>query len=307
MTTQNQEQYSGLAGRIYDLDKEVYELVGSSLGSVFNDTREKSIHEITKHLLSAPHDHVLRSEIALIGNMARTIHDKNARSRILAKHKAILDEYNLAVAGAGSTDILDARLAELNLLHKKPSDHLIICISRSHGSAGSDIALALSEELKINYYDEEILDEIIQRKDKETPAASGIKQALQDLDRYHGLPKRDAMFFCQSELICSLAEKEDMIIVGRCADAVLTGQHIPHLSIFITAPLSLRLRRMMELEHIDFRTALSRSRRSDRKHERYYRSFTGNTWGSANHYDLCINSAHYGIQESVEMIKRLIT
>lgn len=34
---------------------------------------------------------------------------------------------------------------------------MIICIGRTHGSAGTDIGFALADKLKINYYDAEIL------------------------------------------------------------------------------------------------------------------------------------------------------
>ena len=114
------------------------------------------------------------------------------------------------------------------------------------------------------------------------------------------------MFFEQSNLICELAKKEDMIVIGRCADVVLTGQHIPHISIFITAPFAQRVSRMMEVKNMDIKQAISMIRKMDHKHQNYYHSYTGKHWGDAINYDLCINSACYGIEESVELIERLI-
>lgn len=47
----------------------------------------------------------------------------------------------------GSTDILDAERAALNLAVRREkiseNDHLVICISRTQGSAGNDIGLNL--------------------------------------------------------------------------------------------------------------------------------------------------------------------
>ena len=34
--------------------------------------------------------------------------------------------------------------------------------------------------------------------------------------------------------------------MGRCADVILTNNHIPHISIFITAPFERRVQRAME-------------------------------------------------------------
>ena len=44
-----------------------------------------------------------------------------------------------------------------------------------------------------------------------------------------------------------MAKHEDFIVMGCCADVILTNNHIPHISIFITAPFEQRLRRAMEL------------------------------------------------------------
>mgnify|MGYP001142044136 CR=1 FL=1 len=60
-----------LAGRIYDLDEEVYHELGSSLGRVFNEKKEHCIEE-TFHLMQERNQaHILRNELALISNMAR--------------------------------------------------------------------------------------------------------------------------------------------------------------------------------------------------------------------------------------------
>lgn len=298
-----------LANRIYDLDAEVYRLVGSSLGRTFSEDRKGSVEELTIKLLTNPEGHVLRSEIALIGNMARTIRDRENREKMLKEYHDILGEITQIPRGFGSVDIADADLAKLNysnLANKfSEKDHLIICIGRSHGSAGTDIGFALADSLKINYYDEEVLNDMLKRREAERNA--GTKQGrLYELSKNHGLPKRDAGFFRQSELIAELAKKEDMIIMGRCADVILTNLHIPHISIFVTAPLMARVHHMMALKQMDLKQALLVLTKMDRQHDHYYRAYSGRKWGSAINYDLCINSACYGIEGSVKLIERMV-
>ena len=41
----------------------------------------------------------------------------------------------------------------------------------------------------------------------------------------------------------------------------------------------------------------------DRQHSKYYNYYTGQKWGDAVNYDICFNSASYGIEESVEIIE----
>ena len=103
-----------------------------------------------------------------------------------------------------------------------------------------------------------------------------------------------------------MAKKEDFIIMGRCADVILTNHHIPHVSIFINAPFELRARRVMETDDLTYKKACKMLKKLDRRHRAYYEFYTGRKWGSSVNYDLCINSASYGIEGSVQLIERII-
>ena len=133
-----------------------------------------------------------------------------------------------------------------------------------------------------------------------------IKERLKDFDRYHGLTREDAIFFNQSDLICKMAKEEDFIVMGRCADVILANNRIPHISIFITAPFEQRVHRIMEVNNIDYKKAWKLLKRQDRMHAKYYHHFTGLKWGDAMNYDICFNSASYGIEESVDIIERML-
>ena len=302
------EEYRKLADQIYELDEKVYKASGSNLGKTFTGEKARVIADLMMLIASNPQGHLLRRELALIGNMARSIRDKEVRRGLMREYNEIMKQIADLPMGLGSVDIVDRDLADMNssILSKKFSkeDHLVICISRSHGSAGTDIGFALAEALHINYYDESVLNQLLERRDEKKFGTEAAK--ISTFNRYHGLSKKDALFFRQSALICELAKKEDMIVMGRCADMVLAGQHIPHISIYITAPFGVRVRRMMELKNLDLKQAIMLVRKMDHKHQDYYHSYTGRRWGDAINYDLCINSACYGIDESVELIGRLI-
>ena len=74
-----------IANRLYDLDAEVYRVLGSGLGRVFNASREESIRELTQIMKEHRTSHYLRSSLALIGNMARTIPERQERSRVMTE------------------------------------------------------------------------------------------------------------------------------------------------------------------------------------------------------------------------------
>ena len=325
----NQEKCKELAIRIYNLDEEVYKCVGSSLGRTFTGQKETTLRHLAALMYTKPDGHLLRSELALISNMARTIRDKSERRRLMIEYDSILKEIESLPDTFGQTDIVDKERISLNNLIARrqneisENDHLIICIGRTHGSAGTDIGFALADKLKINYYDAEIFDQVLKKMDAEKEdiedhsnyveelkgkiaKKTGVGKFFKNFKKYHGLPVQDAIFFNQSDLICEMAKKEDFIVMGRCADVVLTNHRIPHISIFITASFEQRVRRMMELHNLNYKQAAHLLVKLDAKHAKYYFDYTGKKWGDAVNYDLCINSASYGIEESVELIERMI-
>ena len=94
--------------------------------------------------------------------------------------------------------------------------------------------------------------------------------------------------------------------MGRCADVILANNHLPHISIFITAPFEQRVHRVMEVNNLDHKKAERLLKKIDRQHSKYYNFYTGLKWGDAVNYDICFNSASYGIEESVEIIERML-
>ena len=324
---ENKNKYYDIAERIYDLDGEVYECVGSSLGRTFTGDKRTCVNNLVMLMRTKPQGHLLRSELALISNMARTIRKDEDRSRLMKKYDEILKEIAELPASFGKVEILDENRAKLNTanLRQKFSkdDHLIICIGRTQGSAGNDIGFELADKLRINYYDVEIFNQVMKRleaekdnvQDKENftdfnkygkKTHESLKTKLKELNRYHGLSKQDAVFFNMSDLICELARTEDCLIMGRCADAILKNNHIPHISIFITAPFEQRVHRVMEVNNLDHKKAERLLKKIDRQHSKYYNFYTGQKWGDAVNYDICFNSASYGIEESVEIIERML-
>jgi len=294
-----------LAGQIYDLDEEVYDILGSILGRVFNDDREKSIKDMMEIMKKRNDAHILRSDLALIGNMIRTIPDEKVREEKMAQYNDILQQVRTLPTSFGEVDIQDPELARLNESNPEDrfggSDHLVICISRSYGAAASDIGFHLADDLQINFYDDEILEQVEKRFQTESEGK------IRNFFKYHGLSKGDAQYFSQSQLICDKARSEDFVIMGRCAHEVLTSNHIPHISIFITAPKEQRVKHVMEINAgMSEKKALKLLNMHDRKRRRYYNFYTQRELGDVANYDLCINSAVYGLEGALEMIGRIL-
>ena len=138
---ENREKCVQLAHRIYELDEKVYTASGSSLGRTFSGEQAHNIENLTLLVMTNPQGHILRSEVALIGNMARSIRDKSVRHGLLVEYNAILKEIESLPKSFGSVDIVDKDLADMNssLLNKNFS----FKVKESQGAAWRYAALAL--------------------------------------------------------------------------------------------------------------------------------------------------------------------
>lgn len=188
---------------------------------------------------------------------------------------------------------------------------MLITIGREHGSGGHDIARRLSEELKIPCYDKEIVDEAA----AQSPFS---KEILNNYDE-----KRVSAFFmpvshfggmdggfqlnmqvaaAQFDAVRSLAKDGQGVFVGRCADYVLRGR--PELlRVFIAAPLSFRIRTLMERKQLTEEQAKKLIREVDKDRASYYRYYTDQVWGEAENYDLVIDSSRIGTEGAVKVIR----
>ena len=65
-------------------------VLGSSLGRTFTGSRENTIRALSMLMYTKPDGHLLRSELALISNMGRTIKNKEDKSRMMTEYNEIL-------------------------------------------------------------------------------------------------------------------------------------------------------------------------------------------------------------------------
>ena len=113
------------------------------------------------------------------------------------------------------------------------SDHLIIALNREYGSGGKEIAEKLGKRLGIKVYDEDIADLAARRsgirkdyfeKVDEKPTDSFLYMLAMNtftmntsMNPFENTLSSDKLFNKQAEVIQEIADKDDCIIVGRCA------------------------------------------------------------------------------------------
>lgn len=191
----------------------------------------------------------------------------------------------------------------------------IISIGRSFGAGGKTIGKLVADSLNIPYYDSELL--------KETAKNSGLSEKyLESVDEkditdaalymsvgfmtpsYTSI--RQIAANAQSEVIEKIASEGPCVIVGRRANEILKERKNV-VSIFVTASVEYRTKRIMEREGIDEKAARKKVLRVDKERAAYYNQFGGDNWGYASTYDLCINTETFGDEKAAEMIVKLVT
>ena len=182
----------------------------------------------------------------------------------------------------------------------------VITISREFGSGGRELGVKLADKLGIPFYDKELIsmaaddiniaEDAFQHYDEHIVVHDPLdRQFYHAFSEVYQIPMSDQIFVAQSNVIRRLASYGPCIIVGRWADMILTDS----LNLFIYAKMKDRIRRMLELEseaESDGKEMERRIREVDRKRKEYYQYYTGNTWGRAQNYHLCLDSGPVGVE-----------
>lgn len=187
----------------------------------------------------------------------------------------------------------------------------VITISREFGSGGRELGIKLAESLGIPFYDKELIFMAAEESDMAEDAVLHYDEHLpfieEPLDRQfyspfssvYQVPMSDQIFLAQSRVIRKLAEKGPCVIVGRCADMVLEDS----INLFLYARMKQRIKRMNSLETgVAPEKMEGRIREVDRKRKDYYQYYTGNEWGKAQNYHLCLESGLVGVEGCLKAV-----
>ena len=106
--------------------------------------------------------------------------------------------------------------------------------------------------------------------------------------------------FYDKELIDIAAEKEDCVIVGRCANHILDNKC---LSVFIHAPFEYRVQTIIERTGREEKSAQKLVKKVDKERRTYYEYFTDKKWKDISQYHLAFDSSKFEQDKIIQMIK----
>lgn len=194
--------------------------------------------------------------------------------------------------------------------------HIIINVGRQLGSGGHDIGRMLALDFQAKYYDRELLnlaakesglsEKIFEQNDEKKGFFRGLLNiGTPHVNSFKPDLSQESLFQFQSDAIRKAAKQGSCVFVGRCADYVLRDFENT-VNIFITASMDYRVEQIMNKQHMDAEAARRFIEQGEDKRADYYNYYTGKKWGSAESYDLCIDSSKLGLMETEKLIAQFI-
>ncbi len=177
----------------------------------------------------------------------------------------------------------------------------IISVSREFGSGGHVMAEKIAKDHGLSFYDRHILDEIANENNMQVE----VLEKYDEKPRNAFLSRRVGAFSNSMEEILAemqfnyirkkAASGESFVIVGRCAETVLSG-HPGLISIFVVGDELTKIQRIREVYQLSESEAIAKIRRHDKKRKQYHNRHSSFRWGDSRYYDVCINSSKLGLE-----------
>ena len=189
----------------------------------------------------------------------------------------------------------------------------IITISREFGSGGRTIGKGVAEKLGIPCYDHEVIEQLVERRgfaadyvksqSEYAPNGSLFVNAL-NAGNFHGLSNQDKLWTMQRQIIEELGEKENCVIVGRCADYILRDR-ADCLKVFIHRDFQSRAERIVQVYGETEVPTEKRLKEKDKRRAAYYQFYTDQKWADLANYHIVLDSGVIGIEKCIDIIADL--
>ena len=186
--------------------------------------------------------------------------------------------------------------------------NFVITISREFGANGSGVAKALAKELGIYYLDRDLVVETAERMGTDISYVGDSEEKSKNRLLHMTLPlgsgsisHEDEIFQVERSIIEDEASKQNIVVVGRCADYIFQD-HPRHLNVFVYAPYEAKLKNIIELLHVPDHEAEKFMKTAVAARNAYRKRYC---YGMVNDYsfrDMMVNSETMGVEGAAKAI-----
>ena len=202
----------------------------------------------------------------------------------------------------------------------------VISISRQVGTAGEEVAQAVSNRLGFRYIDYQVIQDAAQEAGVSPETVSEAEHSpplltrlLEALARNPGMPavgwadptpiatnplftSSDYRRFVE-QVIKATADKGDCVIVGHASQVILRSR-FDTVRVLVTGSNAHRARRITTGMGVEEKEALKIIEKTDHERLDYYRRFYDTGWLTPCSYDLCISTDHLKPEQAAELVVR---
>jgi hypothetical protein len=189
--------------------------------------------------------------------------------------------------------------------------HIVVNIGCEYGSGGPEIGKMVASDLGIEYYDRDLVDKVgealdvdrtlVEQADNDTNVRFSFDTSLGP--RTGNLTNK--VIYTQFDVIRKMAQSRSCVIIGRCGNYILEGV-TDSINVFVYAPEEVRVRAVMNEEHLSERKAQEVTRSRDRQLHERYKYITGTNRGDRAYRDLMVDSSVLGWARTARLIEAFV-
>ena len=191
---------------------------------------------------------------------------------------------------------------------------MIITIARKCGCDADTIGRAVAEKYHLHFMDREAIaagakeagcyDEY-EEFYSERPVNSLLYSIVMETEEDNVLHDTPAMALTFIDRLPLEDGCEGYVIQGRCANFAFQGRD-DVVSVFLTANDAFCVDTVADTHGVSVRKAKTVVRETNDNRKTYHKYYTGQEWGQAENYDLCLNVAKLGVDGVIAMIDSFI-
>jgi cytidylate kinase len=189
----------------------------------------------------------------------------------------------------------------------------VVTIARQFGSLGRPIAMKMSKELGIEFYDRDIVEEAAKKLNLPVSKINEIEESAKHRVKTNNFRRmmyplgtqtdelQNKLFEAQQNIIKFLAERESCIIVGRCSDFILADE--PNvMRIYIYAPYEVRVKNCVEELGLEESEAKKMIKAVDEARDHYHMNYAGFLPNDIRFKEIMIDSSMLGTDGTAEFL-----
>jgi len=184
----------------------------------------------------------------------------------------------------------------------------VITISRLPGSGANSLAKQLAEDLNIDLFDNEIVEEVAKSAHvSESVIASLDEQDRSILDDWIGAIEKkrhlwpDEYLPHLTKVVGAIAAHGHAVIVGRGTGYILPSEVC--LRLLIVAPMDVRISNVAHAYDVTNEEAEKRIIKTEKDRRAFIKNYFRADLTDPVNYDLTLNTAHYNVKAAVNIIK----